>query len=148
MDSSLQKKIKNYLETNKVSVAALERNAGLKTNVARNILRGISKKPTAFTLRAIADVMGCTVEELLGDKLELPRARMKPSSDKTLSLEYPELLDNALHSILAIIKHNNYKLTVQQTLFVLEEVYSYSIKKEPPVIDADFVEWFVKRTID
>lgn len=148
MESSLQRKIKDYLETNNVSVAALERNAGLKTNVARNILRGISRKPTAVTLRAIADVMGCTVEELLGDRGEVSQPRTKPSSHRTLPLESPELLDNVLHSILAVIQKNNYQLTVQQTLFILEEVYAYTIKKESPMIDKDFVEWFVKRTID
>lgn len=148
MESSLQRKIRDYLETNNVSVAALERNAGLKTNVARNILRGISRKPTAVTLRAIADVMGCTVEELLGDRKEVSQPRMNPSSHRTLPLESPGLLDNALHSILAVIQKNNYQLTVQQTLFILEEVYAYTIKKESPMIDKDFVEWFIKRTID
>jgi len=144
MESVLQKKIKNYLETNKVSVTALEREAGLKSNVARNILRGISKKPTAVTLRAIADVMGCTVEDLLGGKTETHKSEMKSSSERALLLEAPELLDNSLHALLQIIKANNYTLTVQQTLFILGEVYAYSIKKDPPKIDEDFIEWFIK----
>ena len=148
MESALQRKIKNYLEANKVSVSALEREAGLKSNVVRNIIRGLSKKPTAVTLRAIADVMGCTVEDLLGGKAETHKPEMKSSSERPVLLEAPELLDNSLHAILKIIHENNYQLTLQQTLFVLGEVYAYSIQKDPQSIDKDFVEWFIKRIID
>lgn len=148
MESALQKKIKTYLETNKVSLASFEREAGLKGNVVRNILRGISKKPTAVTMQAIAKVMECTVEELLEGHREHSKPRIKYSSEEILPLKSPELLDNALQVILNLIKNNHYDLTLQQALFVLEEVYAYSIKKEPPKIDKDFVEWFIKRTLD
>ncbi|MGC8483796.1 MAG: helix-turn-helix domain-containing protein [Thermodesulfobium sp.] len=148
MGSFLQRRIKNYLDATGLSVSALERKAGLKLNVARNILRGQSKKPTAETLQAIANVMGCTVSDLLGVKMETFKSDIRPPSDGTPLLEAPEVLDEALHAILEVIKNNNYKMTVRQTLLILEEVYSYTLKKTPPKIDKDFVEWFVKRTIN
>lgn len=148
MESALQKKIKSYMEAKSISATSLEREAGLKTNAVRNILRGSSKKPTGVTLQAIAHVMGCTVEELLGNQGERHKPRLKPSSEKPLSLDCPEILNNSLQSILKIIKNNNYSLTVPQALFVLEEVYAYSIEKKPPKIDEDFVEWYIKKVID
>ena len=63
--TALQQKIQNYITTHKLSVAGFERDAGLKTNVVRNILRGQSKRPTGETLQAIARMMECTVQDLL-----------------------------------------------------------------------------------
>lgn len=148
MQSYLQKRIKNYLDATGLSVSALERKAGLKVNVARNILRGQSKKPTAVTLQAIASVMNCTVQDLLGVKLDFPAADTRVVPDETVQLTHPDLLDECLHSILRVIKANNYNLSVKQTLLILEEVYAYTLKKDSPAIDKDFVEWFVKRTIN
>lgn len=147
MESFLQRRIKNYLEATGLSVSALERKAGLKINVARNILRGQSKKPTAETLQAIANVMECTIQDLLGVKKESFQSEMKPAFDGSALLEYPEILNDSLQCVLNIINDNHYKLTVRQTLHIVEEVYAYSIKKDPPHIDTDFVEWFVKRTV-
>ncbi len=148
MENALQKKIKTYLEINHVSIASLERQAGLKANVVRNILRGLSKRPTGETLRAIGSVMGCTVEDLMGSKMEIPKREGTSFSEAGILLEKPELLEKSLHSVLKIMKEQQYSLTLQQTLFVLGEVYTYTLKKEPPKIDEDFIEWFIKRTID
>lgn len=147
MDSNIQRKIKVYLESTGLSVAALERKAGLKTNVARNILRGQSKKPTGETLQAIAAVMKCTIQDLLqGRGGSSPLGDHTPSEESPV-VEYPELLNEALQCILKVVKNNGYKLTLQQIVLILEEVYAYTIKKDPPNMDVDFIEWFVNRTI-
>lgn len=145
MDSNLQRKIQNYLDTTGLSVAALERQAGLKTNVARNILRGQSKKPTAVTLQAIANVMGCTVQDLLGVKKEFHKADGAMRFDDSPTVENPELLKKVLDCILKISRDNSHHLSIHQTAIILEEIYSYSIKRSPPNIDMVFVEWYMKR---
>lgn len=143
MDSALQKNLKHYLDTTGLSVAALERKAGLKLNVARNILRGQSKKPSADNLQAISSVMGCTVQDLLGVKGEPLKAEPKDSP----IVERPDLLNEALAAVLQAAQDKGYELTVQQTLLILEEVYSYAVKKDTPGVDKDFVEWFMEKTI-
>jgi len=145
MDSVLQKKIKTYLESTGSSIAALERKAGLKTNVVRNVLRGQSKKPTAERLQALATVMGCTVQELLGVKNESFSGNVTTRFDESPLIDHPEILNKSLGSILEISQENNYTLTLKQSLLLLEEAYSYSIKKDPPEVDRDFIIWFMKR---
>lgn len=147
MESFLQKKIRNYLDATGLSISALERRAGLKINVARNILRGQSKRPTAETLQAIAIAMDCTVQDLLGVQKETFPSQVKQPIESGLFLKSPELLNESLQCILQVIQNNDYKLTLKQTLLLLEEVYAYTLKKNPPKVDPDFVEWFVKRTI-
>lgn len=148
MESFLQRRIKNYLDATGLSVSALERQAGLKINVARNILRGQSKRPTAETLQAIANVMECTVQDLLGVKKESFASSMRPPDDGSPLVEYPEILIESLQCTLKIIRENDYKITVKQSLAIVEEVYAYSMKKSPPHLEVDFAEWFIKRTIE
>lgn len=145
METGLQRKIKNYLDATGLSVAALERQAGLKTNVARNILRGQSKKPTAVTLQAIADVMGCTVHDLLGVKKEFHKTEGGMKFDDSPIIENPELLKKILDCILKIAQDNSQQLSIHQTAVILEEIYSYTIKKSPPDIDMVFVDWYMKK---
>lgn len=147
MESYLQKRIRNYLDATGLSISALERKAGLKINVARNILRGQSKRPTAETLQAIANVMECTVQDLLGVQKEVLPSQVKHPAESALFLEYPNILTDSLHCILKVIQENQYRLTVRQTLLLLEEVYAYTLKKKPPKVDPDFVKWFVKRSV-
>ena len=143
MESGLQKKIRGFLGSTGLSVSALERKAGLKTNVARNILRGQSKKPTAETLQAIASVMGCSVSDLLG----VQKTTINVKEDTSPAIEYPELLKELLNTILEATGKNNQLLTLEKFLLILKETYTYSLQKHPPQIDQNFVEWFVKRTL-
>jgi transcriptional regulator with XRE-family HTH domain len=147
MESGLQKRIKNYLETMNLTVTAFERKSGLKTNVVRNILRGQSKKPTGETLQAIANVMECTIQDLLEGKSALHREEMGVSPHESPAVQFPEILNEILGCVQIMSKKNKYKLSVHQTLRLVEEIYSYTIKKNPPKVDTDFVEWFVERTV-
>src|SRR5205814_1517973 len=101
-----------------------------KINVARNILRGQSKKPTAETLQAIANVMECTVQDLLGVKKEIfSSTTCRTPEDGSPLLEYPEIFGESVQRALEVVADNKYKLTVKQLLTLVEEVYAYSIKK-------------------
>ena len=145
METFLQRRIKNYLNATGLSVSALERKAGLKINVARNILRGQSKKPTAETLQAIANVMECTVQDLLGVKKENFSSELTPPDDGSSLLEHPEILKEAMEHTLKVIRDKKYKVTVKQVFTIVQEIYSYSLRKSPPLVEADFVEWLTER---
>jgi transcriptional regulator with XRE-family HTH domain len=147
MESFLQRRIKNYLDATGLSVSALERQAGLKINVARNILRGQSKKPSAETLQAIAGVMECSVQDLLGVKKESFASDIRPPDDGSPLLDHPELLNEALQCTLRILQEKGHNVTVKQALSIAEEVYGYAMKKSPPHVEVDFVEWFIKRMV-
>lgn len=146
METFLQRRIKNYLNATGLSVAALERKAGLKLNVARNILRGQSKKPTAETLQAIANVMECTIQDLLGVKKEtFSSSDLTPPDDGSALLEDPEVLNDAMKYTLKIIREKKYKVTVKQVFAIVQEIYTYSLRKSPPHVEPDFVEWLTER---
>ncbi|MBT5389431.1 MAG: helix-turn-helix transcriptional regulator [Alphaproteobacteria bacterium] len=136
MSTLLIMKIRNFLNDNGLAVAAFERKAGLKINVARNILKGQSKKPSGETLQAIANVMDCSIKELLDNELG--------KNERICSkIEHPKLLLETLHFIL---ERDSYDLTLNQALTALEEAYHYSIKKGCPKVDPEFINWYLDRT--
>lgn len=144
MTTPLQETLKAYLEKHGLSVAELERQAGLKLNVLRNIIKGQSRKPTAETLRGIAGAIGCSVEDLLAGRTETTSEFNKLLNSP--KVEHPQLLQDTLKAILDYAKRNKLTFTVQQTLFILEETYAYFIQKTPPQIDTDFMDWFIGKS--
>ena len=136
MSTLLQQKIQSYLDQEKLSLAAFERQAGLKINVARNIMRGQSKRPTGHTLNAIAKILNCAI----GDLMEEKSPEKKRSPDSKL-VELPKLLEDVLRQIHL---HAQRPLTLNETFYLIEEIYRYTARKNPPQIDPDFVSWIIE----
>ncbi|MBS0186234.1 MAG: helix-turn-helix transcriptional regulator [Proteobacteria bacterium] len=141
MTSILQFQIKNRLAEKNLSVSALEKRAGLGTNSVRKILMGASKDPGIRVLRSVANILGCSVSELLGEKQEpySPLASFHHQKksypwDLTLYLQACKIVDS-------LIKRNELDLPAQRVTEIIWEVYTFSFSKTPPAIDMSFCEW-------
>lgn len=145
----LQQKIRHYLDEQGLSVMALEREAGLKGNVVRNILRGQSKSPTSITLSSLAKRMGCTISDLLGEEAPFSLSGLKNKEASTPSplFENVNLLATLLQHIEQANKKSSYRLTMKEAFRILEDLYTYTRKKPPESVDVSLVEWFIERTI-
>lgn len=143
MSSLLQQKIRDFIETKQLPLAAFEREAGLKTNVVRNILRGLSKRPTSDTLQAIANYMGCTIPELMGEETNSTRIPLRGPASPLV--EKPELLSESLEAVLKSAQKEGHKLTIKQAFALAEDVYEYALQKQSTYADMDFVKWRLGR---
>lgn len=65
MTSVVKEKITEYMKAEKLSIAELERRAGLSIHSVRNILKGRIKKPSAQSLQAIAEALNCSLSDLI-----------------------------------------------------------------------------------
>ena len=139
MTAALKTKIRNHLDRTGQSVRGFERAAGLKINVLRNILNGLSLKPTAKTLGAIAKAMNCSVPALL-DKEEKPFPGLSASG---AAVTRPDLFVDAMRVILQTATAHNRPLTVYKACLMLDEIYAYTMDKKIPAIDEEFIRWFV-----
>ena len=142
MTTALQNMLQDYIDQNGLSIAGMERQAGLKINVIRNILRGQSKRPTAETLQAISKLMGCSIQDLLQGG-EVSDSVQSTSSDQLI--EHPEMLKEITVVLMDASQKKNIQLTFKQFSRALEESYAYSLKKTPPLIDHTFIEWILGR---
>ena len=70
----LKEKIIERMEAKNLSIAKLERRAGLKIHSVRNILKERIKKPSAQTLQAIAQALECSIIDLMSDSPSESRA--------------------------------------------------------------------------
>jgi transcriptional regulator with XRE-family HTH domain len=153
MATPLQKNLRDRLTEKGISVHALEKRSGVKPSSIQNILQGKSKKPSADLLLAIAHELGCTVENLLQTDLSSPPETALlhkiDASRPIFSLKkeawVPHLYVEALKKIQALLE--NKKLTPSKEVFLslVEEVYTYSLKGNPPSVDERFAEWLISK---
>jgi len=144
MSTHLANQISTRMRAKNLSVASLEREAGLKSHSVRNILRGRSKRPSAEVLLAVADVLGCTINELMvkedifenigysGDKQEILNAPYVPSN----------LMKTAVQVVNDKVKRKRKTLTLKQFLSCAEEVYIHALQRGGKVDEA-YADWFI-----
>lgn len=147
MSTPVAKQIALRLKAKNLSAATLAKEASLKVHAVSNILRGSSKQPSAETLLAIADVLGCTVRDLLEQNDVLTLQDM-PSDSRDIFMdethENSNLLLNVVEFVTNHIHKKNYTLTNKQIFTCIEEIYLHSIQNKD--VNKQFGEWFIELT--
>lgn len=145
MKTNLSKQLATRLKAKNISVHSLEKEAGLKTHAVRNIVRGKSKKPSAEIMQAIADVLGCTVRDLLESPDifdEISTEEVETIVDKTLFTNRA-LLEKTVVCINSILSKSSKEITIRQALTCIEEVYVHALKNGANKPDEEFASWFI-----
>jgi transcriptional regulator with XRE-family HTH domain len=147
MSAILQKQIQRKLDEKNLTVNALEKMAGLKRSAARNILDGYSKKPSAETLKSIADVLGCSVEDLMVPE-DARLASMPAQSNVASKITHSwneKLYVDSIKAISKKLADKKLDLKFEQVTQLAGEVYKYSLAKKTEKIDQDFINWLVNK---
>ena len=142
---SVSQQIAVRMKAKNISITSLEREAGLKTHSVRNILRGKSKRPSAEILQAVADVLGCSVRDLLTGQ-GLFHGEKGEASQKVL-LDTPYIHKQVFYDTVQIlnqkIDEKHLSLSVKQFLTCVEEIYLHALQSKEPAVDQVFVDWFI-----
>ncbi|HUX78498.1 MAG TPA: helix-turn-helix transcriptional regulator [Alphaproteobacteria bacterium] len=148
MTLSIADQLQKRLKEKKLSIREVERLADLKMNAVRNIIRGVVKQPNAQTLKTIANVLDCSVDDLLQteDSAFSPLI-LENETGLTAPLDDFELFERASEVVIRITKEKGYKISVGQALNLIRGIYSFSNKKKEKSIDMDFVEWLFEGII-
>lgn len=143
MNTALVRQLSTRMKAKNLSISTLEKEAGLKTHAVRNILRGRSKRPSAESLQAIADILACTVKDLLENQEIFAKDENEDSKNELLNSSYKQT--NLLLDVTKLVsaKAAKKRLTVQQILISIEEIYPHSPHKDPKYVDENFAEWFM-----
>lgn len=143
----IDQQIEARMRARNISIVDLENQAGLKTHAVRNILRGKSKNPSAVNLQAIADVLGCSVKDLLATPEVLEESLPVPLEEvlhgKYTLYDKQGLFPEVVKSVDEFVQKQNKALTVEQFLTAVKEIYLHSLQKDPTQVDQDFAEWFI-----
>lgn len=150
MIASIQEQIKDQLEKQHMKVSELEKLSGLSASVIRNILSGRSNNPTLDTLLSIANVLGCSLSDLImdHDKSIYKNRNTDILRDNSSQLEWiaPLLLD-IISYVEELFKKENYDANFEVGIYLVKEIYHYSIEKNDRKIDKGFAEWIVGKKI-
>ncbi|MBI2707091.1 MAG: helix-turn-helix transcriptional regulator [Proteobacteria bacterium] len=146
MTSALKEKIIERMEAKNLSIAELERRAGLSIHSVRNILKGRIKKPSAQSLQAIAEALECSLMDLVNASSPSGEDASALSQHKKISppVDYPELMLECSKAVLTLIGDCDPKATVDEYLDIVKKVYFYSSKEEPRKSDIRFAEWLIE----
>lgn len=151
MTSSLKEKIIERMESKNLSIAELERRAGLSIHSVRNILKGRIKKPSAQSLQAIAEALECSIIDLMNNSPLTPSefSSGTPGRIKKRSpLDYPNLMEECTQKVLELVRQKKLKITVDEYLEIIKKVYFYSSREEPRKLDMRFTEWLIESQFD
>lgn len=149
MEKALQKNIHEHLLDKNMSVNSLEKQAGLKPSAVQNILRGRSKRPSIQTIHAIANELGCPVDELIKDS----SLDASPGTSSTLeplktSSELPwnlKLYAETSKVVYLLLKKYKPDASRGKFLSYVDEIYRYSVRNTSQTADKRFAEWLIER---
>ncbi len=151
MTSALKEKIIERMEAKNLSIAELERRAGLSIHSVRNILKGRIKKPSAQSLQAIAEALECSIIDLMSassTRSDGYSPELHGRIRKRSRMDHPDLMLDCSKQILALIEEKEIKVSVDEYLDALKKVYFYSSREEPRKFDMRFAEWLIESQFD
>lgn len=149
MNFSLAASIKKKLEETHLTAGKVEKLADLKINAVRNIINGTSKNPSVFTLKAIAKVFNCSIDELLGNDSSVAVRHSSYKENKPiLILDDLELFLKVTNLVVKITREKGYKITIEQALNLIRGIYSYSSMEKKNTINMEFVTWLFQNMHD
>lgn len=126
-----------------MSVAQVERLAGLKRGVLQKILGGYTKNPTVNTLKAVAEALNLKVEDLMTqDNISEKNASDDEIQDfsKNIAIDYYDLLEECFTYVLAYLRNNNKKIKSENLFQVILKLYDHSLLKNKKCFDSEYAK--------
>ncbi len=142
----LQGNIKHRLIRMGITVAELERRAGIKPSTINNILIGRSRSPRLETVYATAQALGCIVDDLIHENnthepmLDTLKTRLSKINWN------PALMIEAIEFIQAYLIQHNLKTDSGNVIACILELYIYSSSEGSGEFDKKFAAWYVEKT--
>jgi len=137
-DTVLQKNLYKFIKERNIQITELERKAKLKKNSVYNIVKGISRKPSAEILQTIADTLGVSIKDLYDPNIKV---------NDYLNEDDYSLLEKILPEIIKTI--NKLNLVVSEIEFsqVLSEVFRYYRPVSDEIIKNEVIEWILQQRV-
>lgn len=144
----LQRQLKKKLEEAQINASELERRASLPLSAARRILLGNTKNPTLETLLAIANALGCTIDELVREE-DASHPFIKHESsllnfEKELFLQLMDSVKGYLHNS----ANAQNAVSFNDFMTCLWEMYEFFLTHPDRKVDKHFTTWYMDRILN
>lgn len=135
--SILKQNLEKIIKERNLQIVDLERKAGLKKNNVYNIVKGISKNPSAQNIQAIADTLGVSIQSLYSET---------KNKNEFLNKEKLDLITKVAAIIAEEVINLNIKITYQEYIDLLGKIFEYnnlSGSKDWGESDYRFAQWLL-----
>jgi len=141
----LKQKITDHLKKYNLAISEFERNAGLGNSVVHKILDDKVKSPAIDTIIKIANSLDCPIDELYNRNQYLKKYLLKSSNGTEYS---DDLFRSVCFHVLYFIKvHDLKKLSLEQMVLSVEEIYKYCLEKNLSNVDKDYADNFLGQNL-
>lgn len=141
---TIKQQILKRIKDKNLTIGSLERKANLPTNTIRNITSGTSKNPGINSLVAIAEILDCRINDLIGKPIEKNTAenfeQITGHNDLLLEL-FKEVVD----FIEAYIQKNKITISFEDFLFCVKESYIVALNKNSKKLNVGLAEWLIEK---
>lgn len=134
---TLKDNLKKLLEAQDIKVAPFSSKIGLSRETIAQILLGKSKNPGVYTVAKIANALGISVDELIGDKT----INIRQSKDVTV-INF-ELLDQIRIYITDSAKKRSSKISMDAIFAGIKETYKFSVSTNQ--LNKEFADWYIEK---
>jgi transcriptional regulator with XRE-family HTH domain len=108
-----------------------------------NILHGRSKNPSLKTVHAIAQQLGCGVEELLNQPLSTPVTKQNSAN----SVWNADLYLETVKVLLESLKQHQMQPDLNWLHEAISEAYAYALGNPEQKCDSRFIRWLVEKKL-
>ncbi len=133
LKANIARKIIHIESLFKIKISALSRKSGLGEHALSEILNGSTKDPGVYSVAKIADVLKCSVDELISQEAD-------EHDQKEVRLA---LAKSCVIAVIDLLRQQESTISLDQFLSVLVEVYVYCLDKNLKTVDIKFATQFV-----
>jgi len=134
---ALRARITELMAEKKITAVDIEKATGLKRNTVYSITAGTSKNPSVHNLQLIAKALNVSMETLMLDGGAVGEA--------LLNTEQITAFGDSAKAVALVAASKGYHFNMDKLIFLIKEVYQYSIKISPPAVDERFTHWLLDK---
>ena len=137
---NIQARLSDLMSQKKMTLKDLEKKSQVPLKSVASILNGASKNPTGRTLRAIAQALDVSLEQMLSEDL----SHLELLNNKELVL-----YKKCCEAFINVVIDKKSKLHLDKISTLIKEVYDYSLglydQSDEYQIDSNFIDWVLKK---
>jgi transcriptional regulator with XRE-family HTH domain len=132
--------LKSYDQLNKAKFAE---SIGVQHDAIKKLTSGATQNPGIKTIVAMAQGLGCSIDELVGYKVQ----NKTDSALLSNTLEFSKtLFDTTLIHIFLYIEKEGLNPSMGQILNAFDNIYDYSFRRNLSEPDSNFADWIINST--
>lgn len=145
---NLQTQIKTRVKDKELTIAELERMAGLKAGAILNIMNGRSNNPGIEFVATIAKTLNCSVDELINSTISADGNQEDTDHDeashdsKQVAWDV-DLYQDCTNKVLEHLKNKNITPDHEKVSSLIREVYLFAMEGNETKADPRFTKWLV-----